>query len=75
MSSSARNRNGATEEKGGKGLDSDLQYERASDFHAICGQQDPGTEISLQLNPIPGSLRLRKKLREFAVVQDFCSAG
>lgn len=59
MSSYARNRNGAAEEKGRKGLDSNLQYEHASDFHAIHGQQDSGTEISLQLNPIPGSSRLR----------------
>lgn len=73
MSSYARNRNGATEEKGGKGLDSNLQYECASAFHAIHDQQDPGAEISLQLNPVPGSSQLRKNLREFAVVQDFCS--
>lgn len=60
--------------KGGKGLDSSLQYEHASDFHAIHGQQDPGTEISLQLNPIPGSSRLRKNLNlqscKISAVQD-----
>lgn len=69
MSSYARNRNGVTEEKGGKGLDSNLQYECNSDFHAICGQQGAGTAISLQLNPGPGS----SLLREFAAVQDFSS--
>ena len=74
MSSYASKRNWATEEKRGKGLDSNLQDEHASDICAIHDQQDPGTEISLQLNPIPGSSRLGKNLREFAVIQDFCSA-
>lgn len=68
-SSCARKRNGAPEEKEGKGLDS-----IRSRHMPLISIVSMANKISLQLNSVPGSSGSRKKLREFAVIWDFCSA-